>query len=114
MLDGGIDSDLINVFLFAPQQPNQIKGVDVTVYQFSRQGDKISSTGFKSVILNSDFAAIPGTILAQMPDGNDDGRGNHGVETYTAEELAEQRPDIYLFLVKQGIINANGELIDNE
>jgi ABC-type proline/glycine betaine transport system substrate-binding protein len=47
------------------------------------------------------------------PDGNDDGLGNHGVHTYTAEEFKKQAPKLYQWLIQQGIINEDGTLPDD-
>ncbi len=106
---------LIDVLLFAHHQPNQIKEIKVDVYQSSRAEDEVSSTGLKSFLFgNSMFALIPVAKIAQLPDGDDDGLSNHNIQTYTSEELAKNRPDLYLFLVNQGIINADGILRNDD
>lgn len=110
LLDAGIDPNLIDVLLFAPHQPNQIQSVGVNVYQFSREGDKVSSKG----LFNSRLKAVPGANFNVFPDGNDDGLGNHGIHTYTTAELKEQNPKLFQYLVDQGILNENGTLKDDE
>ena len=58
--------------------------------------------------------SVKGANYYLMPDGNDDGLGNHGIETYTMEEFAKQAPKLFQFLVDQGIINPDGTLRDND
>ena len=114
LLDGGIDPDLIDVLLFASHQPNQTPSVSVRVYQFSRKGDKVSSDGILSKIFgDSEFERILFSFSTEMPNGNDDGLGNHGIQTYTTEEVREQNPKLYQWLVDQGIIYQDGSLNDN-
>ncbi len=115
LLDAGVDPNLINVFLFAPHQPNQTPSVDINVYQFSRKSDKVSSKGILSKLFGgSKFAWIEGAEGTQSKDGNDDGLGNHSIQTYTAAEVQEQNPELYQWLIDQGIINENGNLNNNQ
>jgi len=47
-----------------------------------------------------------------MPDGNDDGRGNHGIQTYTSEEFKRAQPKLYRYLIDKKIINLDGTLVE--
>ena len=106
LLDSGIDCERVVIFLFAAQQPNQIPKVDAIVYQFARNGDWVASQGN----FGSTFTAIEGANFNIMPDGNDDQLGNHSIHTYTSEEVRQQNPKLYQWLLDQGIINSNGTI----
>ena len=110
LLLAGVPPHLIRVFLFAPHQPNQTQSVpEVDVYQFSRRSDRVSSKGF----YKSKMKVIEDALFYEMPEGNEDNLGSHGIHTYTAEELKKAHPKLYAYLVEQKIINEDGTLRDD-
>jgi hypothetical protein len=116
LIDGGVDPKLIKVFLFAPHQPNQIPDVHpVDIFQYSRSGDKVSSTGLLSVLFGESTLASAGLgSFNLLSDGNDDGYGNHGIQTYTIKEVKKANPNLYKWLIEQGIINEDGTLNEDQ
>ena len=114
LLDAGIDRDLIQVLLFAPHQPNQIPTLPVNfLLQVFRNYDGVSAIGEIAGLTSSWNQRIGNNSdYAQMPDGNDDGLGNHSVHTYTSEEFKKAHPNLYQHLINKGIINDDGTLVE--
>lgn len=114
LIDAGIDRNLIQVLLFASHQPNQIESVNgIFLLQAFRDGDKVSGKGDLAIKTNSKNQRIGNNSeYARMPDGDDDGRGNHGIETYTAEEFKQAQSGMYQYLIDKKIINPDGILVD--
>ncbi len=110
LLDAGIDPSLIQVLLFAAHQPNQIQSLSgIFLLQAYRNGDKVSNKGNIAKATGSKNARIGNNSdYALMPDGNEDGRGNHGIETYSAEEFKKTHPLLYQYLIDKKIINPDG------
>jgi hypothetical protein len=112
MLDAGIDPGLIQVLLFASHQSNQIQSLDgIFLLQAYRDGDKVSGIGPIAKAVNSENSRIGNNSeYVRLPDGNDDGLGNHGIQTYTAEEFKKAYPKLYQYLIDLKIINPDGTL----
>jgi RHS repeat-associated protein len=112
LIDSGIHPELIQVFLFAAHQPNQIESVSgIFLLQAFRDGDKVSGKGDLAINTNSKNQRIGNNSeYARMPDGDDDGRGNHGIHTYTSEEFKQAQPKLYQYLIDKKIINPDGTL----
>ena len=106
LIDAGIDPNLIQVLLFAPHQPNQIQSLaGIFLLQAFRDNDKISGKGKIPDATNSKNERIGNNSeYARMPDGNDDDLGNHGIQTYTAEEFKQTHPKLYQYLIDKKII----------
>ena len=113
LLDAGVDTILIKVFLFAPHQPNQIQGVDgIEVFQVGRDGDKVSSEGSLSLATGSKHARVQGADWVVAPDREDEEYGGHYVQTFTTEEFKQAVPVLFQYLIDAGYINEDGILVD--
>ncbi|MDD4742618.1 MAG: RHS repeat-associated core domain-containing protein, partial [Bacteroidales bacterium] len=111
LFDAGIDPRIVKVFLFASHQPNQIPGIDgVDIFQFGRDGDKVSSEGFLAFVSGSKHERIPGSDWVLAPDRVDEEYGGHYVQTFTASEFKEAAPRLYQYLIDAGYINPDGTL----
>ena len=95
-LEAGLPLEL--VLLFAPRQQNQFSAYSriENIYQFSRKGDQVSSNqeGLKKIVAGqSRFGTINGASMFTLPDGNEDGRGNHSMHTYTRGNFDQPKAD---------------------
>lgn len=114
LLDGGIDPSIIKVFLFAPHQPNQIRGVDgVEVFQVGRNGDDVSSKGPLASATRSRHARVPGSDWVIAPDRENEKHGGHYIQTFTVSEFKKAAPRLFQYLVDAGYINPDGSLNEN-
>lgn len=114
LLYGGVDPSLIKVFLFAPHQPNQIRGVHgIEVFQVGRDGDDVSSEGILASATGSKHARVPGSDWLMAPDREDEDHGGHYIQTFTASEFKEAAPHLFQYLIDAGYINPDGSLIEN-
>lgn len=102
LIDAGLPVEYL--LLFAPHQPGQFSapcGLSCGAYQFSRTGDHVSSDqsqlGVGQLFVgDSRFANVSGATLFSLKNGNDDGLGNHSIETYnSAEDFKKAHPDLY-------------------
>jgi RHS repeat-associated protein len=112
LLDAGIDPELIQVLLFAAHQPNQIPTLPVNfLLQAYRDSDMVSGKGLIAYLTGSKNQRIGNNSdYTVMPDGNEDGLGNHGIHTYTAEEFRATHPKVYQYLLEKKIINEDGTI----
>ncbi len=101
MIAAGIPVEYL--LLFAPHKPTQFSapcGLDGDAFQFSRTGDFVSSDqsklGMKGIMVGkSVYGTIESATLFNYKNGNSDGKGNHGIETYTdLSEFKKDHPDI--------------------
>ncbi len=101
--------------LLAPHQPKQFRlksGLEKS-FQFSRPNDKVSSNQdllafYENFFVgDSEYGEVDGfKINVLSADGNEDGLGNHSVQTYTdINELEKNDPETYKLLVKTGLIS---------
>jgi|GEM_PF-2925458 len=111
LIDKGIDPALIKIFLFAPHQPNQLGGIEgVEIFQFGRDGDKVSSKGIMAFLTNSEHSRIPGSDWVVVPNRPEEPHGGHYVQTFTMEEVKQANPGLFKYLVDSGLINEDGTL----
>ncbi|MBS1978691.1 MAG: hypothetical protein JST46_15075 [Bacteroidetes bacterium] len=95
------------------QQGRQIKSIaNITLVQLYRESDLISNKGLALITGSKNKRIGNNSEYVQMPDGNDDGLGNHRIETYTADEFKKVAPKIWKYLIDKKIIYDNGEIIN--
>ncbi len=112
LLDSGIDPTLVQILLFAPEHPNQVPSIPgIFIMQADRNSDKIANKGWKAGLLGSQNERVGNNVeYVRLPDGDEDGRGNHGIQFYTAEQVKNANPKLYQYLIDKGIINSDGTL----
>jgi hypothetical protein len=100
--------------LFGTHQPNQIPTLSVNfILQAYRNLDGVSAIGEIAGLTSSWNQRIGNNVdYAQMPDGNDDSKGNHSIHTYTSQEFKKAHPKLYQHLIDKGIINDDGTLTE--
>jgi RHS repeat-associated protein len=114
LLNAGVDPSIIKVFLFAPHQPNQIRGLDgVEVFQVGRDGDEVSSDGIISSATGSKHARVRGADWVVAPDRKDEERGGHYIQTFTASEFKAAAPRLFQYLIDAGYIKPDGTLVND-